>query len=140
MWGHYADKHRGFCVGFDFSKILKPNEAIFFHINYAKEIKPMKYFTESEDKNRIAFFYWLFTKSHIWEYENEVRMLRLSSHGLVPFNPEIVTEVYFGITTPPEQMREINSLVKHSPFKNVRTFKMCIDKQKFDLGFKKYKP
>jgi hypothetical protein len=76
-WSHYADSHRGFCVGF-----LTRNLKAFLEkcgplldlrlVDYTKEYPFINvYRTSDEEKmNRIVF-----TKSKDWEYEDEYRVI-----------------------------------------------------------------
>ena len=73
MWSHYADYHKGFCVGFD-EEILR-NSAKFHkagiveYLNDFPDIDP-----RNEDLIEVSFIR-TNTKAKKWEYENEYRML-----------------------------------------------------------------
>jgi hypothetical protein len=69
QWSHYADKHRGLCLGFDI-----PDEHL-GRVTYSRKrlnvgIERLVAFRE-EDTETLQQF--LFTKYTHWRYENEVR-------------------------------------------------------------------
>jgi hypothetical protein len=62
LWSHYADKHRGMCLGFDINQRgIKP-------ITYLRERPHLKIPPTIEEINRI-----LFSKFVDWKYEKEWR-------------------------------------------------------------------
>jgi hypothetical protein len=65
QWSHYADRHRGICLGFDVSG----SQGKFGQVQYVTERLPWP------DKLDIAFSWKLLTtKSKAWEYEREWRV------------------------------------------------------------------
>ena len=83
MWGQYADKARGVCIEFDFDKL-----SVHFNSNiedgfvdYPKELPKIPSLTTERSikdikklitNHRKEIFY---TKHHVWEYENEYRII-----------------------------------------------------------------
>lgn len=70
LWSHYAEKHRGICLGFDLKR------EIIHHVSYeekrlmARLDEPSAIFAIDADlKQRL-----LLTKSHHWQYEDERRV------------------------------------------------------------------
>jgi hypothetical protein len=62
LWSHYADKHRGMCLGFDVDdRGLK-------EVNYVHERADLKIPPTKETANEL-----LFTKYRDWRYEEELR-------------------------------------------------------------------
>jgi hypothetical protein len=62
LWSHYADKHRGICLGFDVDdRGLKP-------VSYVKERPTLQIPPTLESMNEI-----LFAKYRDWKYEEECR-------------------------------------------------------------------
>ncbi|HXN72747.1 MAG TPA: DUF2971 domain-containing protein [Candidatus Acidoferrales bacterium] len=80
LWSHYADKHRGICLGFDVDdRGLKP-------ISYASRRPRLKIPPTIEDMDRL-----LFTKFQDWQYEEEWRNWfrldqREGDHYFYPFD------------------------------------------------------
>jgi hypothetical protein len=63
VWGHYADKHRGICLGFEVSGDILQK------VNYVKERLPRPAVLDEEFMKKV-----LFTKFDHWQYEQEYRM------------------------------------------------------------------
>lgn len=70
LWGHYAEKHRGLCLGFDVA------EKMCEEVKYRTErptLKDLDYDTLG-DLNETAMFDLLYTKFDAWKYETEYRL------------------------------------------------------------------
>jgi hypothetical protein len=74
LWAHYADRHKGICLGFD----VPESEGKFEPVEYVAERFP---FPEPEqlerqllDQNPVFTRTLLFTKSEAWKYEKEWRV------------------------------------------------------------------
>jgi hypothetical protein len=87
QWSHYADRHRGLCLGFDV------NDNCLSPVKYAEErIKFSEYemniFLRNEPEKITDTIY---TKYHHWQYEEELRMLTtlhdLPTHDGLYFQP-----------------------------------------------------
>ncbi len=65
LWAHYADKHRGICLGFDVARA----DEILKIVKYEKERCP---FPDELDEEIAQQF--LYTKFADWKYEEEVRV------------------------------------------------------------------
>ena len=80
LWSHYADKHRGMCLGFDVDdRGLK-------EVNYVTERSDLKMSPTLESVNEL-----LFTKFRDWQYEEEWRNWfrldeREGEHYFYPFD------------------------------------------------------
>lgn len=63
LWGHYADKHRGICLGFQISNDVLEK------VDYVKERLPRPKVLDEEFVKSV-----LFTKFEHWSYEREYRV------------------------------------------------------------------
>ena len=94
QWAHYAERHKGICLGFDVSK----SQGKFGRVQYVTERFP---FPEKLDVD----FSWrlLSTKSKAWEYEKEWRVFLELKEGIwnegagrvlyfADFGPELVLQ------------------------------------------------
>jgi hypothetical protein len=63
QWGHYADRHRGVCLGFDV------DDEVLMHVNYVQERGQWP-----EKPNRSFMKMLLGTKFAHWSYEDECRV------------------------------------------------------------------
>lgn len=90
MWSHYALNHTGLVLGFDLTKDTK-----FFHtafnVTYTSTYEETNYFRDRNGSTTRN----ISTKSDLWSYEQEVRILK-ESGGLKKFLPQCLTDIYFG--------------------------------------------
>ncbi len=73
MWAHYANSHKGFCIGYDFRDIIDMFGVDIFPIRYSDEyltISSLKNFYDHDD----VFLKSIKTKSMEWAYEKEWRL------------------------------------------------------------------
>jgi hypothetical protein len=103
LWSHYADKHRGMCLGFDVDdRVLKA-------VDYVQERSDLKTPPTKESADEL-----LFTKYRDWQYEEELRNWfqlneREGGHYFYPFDGFVrLGEVIAGplCTTPREEIEE----------------------------------
>lgn len=98
MWGHYADSHKGICIGFDYYKLsftfkgpVPPEQ-----VKYPNDNKYPKWNPFFDDViSQIDKIY--FTKARHWHYEKEWRVI-LPEHGrsLQKINPNALVSVHLG--------------------------------------------
>ncbi len=99
MWGHYADSHKGICIGFACNKLLfyfdgKPS--VPFEVNYPPSNKYPEWnplaCTGEELIEKI-----LLTKAVGWEYEQEWRIILPEKGGTSQeLDPDALISVYLG--------------------------------------------
>ncbi len=128
MWSHYADKHNGICLGFSFEE---PGEKGFMQldIKYADSIIPVNFFHDPLH----SIYNWIFTKSSIWNYEEEVRRVHISKTGLLPFQKHELKEIYFGLKVSDENLELFRKLLHEKGYKVEKESKMIMNKSTFDL-------
>lgn len=92
MWSHYASNHTGICIEYDFkqcgsdhflTKNLHP-------VIYSPKIFDFTAYKESENRINVTTNASL-TKSEIWSYENEWRLIQILNSDSEPFNGKIIT-------------------------------------------------
>ena len=109
-WSHYADKHRGFCVGFHTLNLKAFLEKCgplldLRSVNYTEEYPLINaYKTSDEEKtNKIVW-----TKSKDWEYENEYRILWLNgANKLLRIRDGVIRRVVLGCQVNPTDKTEL---------------------------------
>lgn len=72
MWSHYSASHTGFCVGFDTNRLCHEAMGTLKAVDYCEEFPTFGLF-EDDIKSFMKLTY---TKSRVWEYENEYRILK----------------------------------------------------------------
>jgi len=106
MWGHYADKHRGLCLGF------RTDTPLFVKLH------PVQYSTEVPEQNPTEPFCgttespyellrkFLLVKSQCWAYEQEWRLVHVEGNKAYGYGAGDLVAVYFGLEMP-EAWREV---------------------------------
>ena len=129
MWSHYADKHNGICLGFSFEKKLEEG-VMQLEIKYTDKIEPVRYFKETV----FSIYNWVFTKSKVWDYEEEVRRVYVKKNGLIDFKKNDLREIYFGLGVSEDQIQYFLEMLKINKFANVSNKKrMKMNPKTFDL-------
>ena len=106
MWSHYANKHTGFCVEYDFKALFEKFDfdQSFCPVVYSKKRvsvvapnKIKKNFYKGYDSNIIYCMDSVFTKSNIWSYEKEWRKVVMNQKDIDEFNDCLkISKVYLG--------------------------------------------
>lgn len=126
LWSHYADKHKGYCIGFDKNKFIELNlcHAI-GPVQYNKSLPRIDPLISSDMKS-------LFMKSHSkaeeWSYEKEFRILKLwdtfdptLEERKLRYPKEILKEVIIGLNIPTEDEQKI---IEYSKSINIPIYKI----------------
>lgn len=141
MWSHYAAKHSGICIGFDFPHKYE-DKFILCPVKYLTILKSIDGMT---DVKRVIL-YWLTTKSIRWEYEHEIRAITKcktsDNHELVKFDPKYIKEIIFGCNVTDKKITEgVNKIRKSGLNLDRITIKrMRIDENTFLLNDEIIKP
>lgn len=113
MWSHYADEHKGLCIGIEIDVDQLPEELRLVKVEYIDEDIPIidaKSLTSDID----AEINILSTKFIDWSYEKEWRLIStepLETHqlGKVYNIPGEITDIYFGMKALPDQIELVKS-------------------------------
>lgn len=152
MWSHYADEHRGFCLGFQLSKDITDynmdNRMVASDdVIYSADNPFLEYFIKFAENNNIPKWddFWplliqigLQSKSKPWKYEKEVRIIR-KEPGIVPFKPAELSEVIYGLNMSEENRLTVQNLLSGAEWKHVRLKEMIKKGHKYNLYIKKIK-
>lgn len=134
MWSHYADKHRGICIGFDFPHKYG-EKFILCPVKYLDRIIP---FDGTSDVVR-TILYWITTKSKRWEYEDEIRAITNAktneSFEDITYERKYVKEIRFGCKVSKERISDALKNLKRNGFdlRNIVIKRMMIDEDTFLL-------
>jgi hypothetical protein len=100
MWGHYADRHRGFCIRFDFTRDPKICKLL-FPVEYKPTIPEIV--TDNSDAITAARVGTL-VKADKWSYEREWRIIgnvpedqALTTELFLDYAPEAISGIIFGV-------------------------------------------
>ena len=129
MWSHYADKHEGICIEYEFDDedglldvVYSDNINNFDLYTVLRYIIPAQYFgvktTNEMDPQCVNACYLPFLiKTKDWSYENEVRMIfslnensKIVNYGGVWFYPNVkVNSIYLGCKVSEENKKVIEN-------------------------------
>lgn len=156
MWSHYADSHKGICIGFNFYKIYNKQTYMLINktindIDTILEIIKVKYSKNKLKKVRRINFNdnnlkkGLTTKASFWNYEEEYRII-LGEHSLFYISPEIIKELIFGLQTSDSDIRKTLQEIHDSDFlklSDLNIYKIIKSETSFTikkefLDYKKY--
>jgi len=148
MWSHYADEHKGLCIGYNLPENMSEfdSQALMLgtiDCNYSPENPIKSYLRVMGAVDDIPIPDWkdfwdkilgigLITKHNSWEYEKEIRILRKLS-GTIKFLPEHITEIIFGVKTNQSDIKTIVSLLRSPDWSHVKYYKMKKNTLSFDL-------
>lgn len=146
MWAHYANKHKGICVEYDFSKINNTDKIYncFIPVTYTKKRLTVpidvntdnNYVSHIKEGNYDALFIIkvLSTKARFWEYEKEWRIIMKSSDLDCNDNlrRKIVSSIYLGINISTADRERIKKIAKE---KNILLYQMGIRQNEFKFEY-----
>lgn len=120
MWSHYADKHKGACLMFEFNKKspfpeIETNLLTFGAINY-DEPPPLNYLKDKEG----GIFSLFLNKSRHWKYEQEFRILSFQKEDYYRFSGSFLVGIIFGLQCARQEIVEIQALCIESGFNKLR--------------------
>jgi len=130
MWSHYADRHKGICIGFNPRKSKTIN--LILHVSYEQDFRTVEYFSEKEE----ALMSMMITKSIDWQYEEEMRIIK-DYNGRLPFEKECVQQIIFGCRTLDSDKKQIKELINNNGYNNVLFQQATMSKTSFSLDFEK---
>lgn len=149
MWAHYADEHKGLCIGFK-EELLRPLDSSIFPIDvtyqsnypFAEIIKRFNYFEQFPGQNSVGsvagdiIYSILSTKYTSWRYEKERRLLFCRSEA-IPFCPNAINSVAFGLRTPEKDKTAIRAIMSGTEWKHVQWYQAVKSKTKYALEFER---
>lgn len=147
MWSHYADEHKGICIGFN-ERLLRPDDSFIYplDVTYQAEypfkeiIERIKYFEKIpglNTKNNIAgdiFYSVLGTKYSSWKYEKERRLIFQKSQA-IKFTEKSVNSIAFGLRMTERDKLTLRKLMSGHEWRHIRWFQAVKSKTKYALEF-----
>ncbi len=142
MWSHYANKHDGICIAYDFKKSIEL-QTLALPIRYDNK-RPIISENEVEYNNQEPIINRtsltkllidsLLVKSDSWKYENEWRVIlpkeKLNDDNL--FSDSIVS-IYFGVKVSDEIIKDTIKVIKESNHSPIKLYKMKMHDSSFSL-------
>ncbi len=151
MWSHYADEHKGFCIGFN-KRVLASSSNKFHSIEvdyqsdlpHKKIIERFYYFEGFPGENNIfniasdILFSIIGTKYSNWKYEKETRLIR-PKYGPLGFSANAINSIAFGLRMPERDKATLYSLLSGVEWKHIKWYQAEKSKDKFALVFTEIK-
>jgi hypothetical protein len=141
MWSHYANSHKGFCVGINKKELQESIRPLLitedkflklYDVLYQKsypQINPLKVSPEE------YFALPLTIKSKVWEYEDEVRLIfKDGANELLKVEKELFQDITLGCRISEDHQNEILEVVK-TEFDELPVYKAKLSDDMFSLVF-----
>ncbi|TGM85096.1 DUF2971 domain-containing protein [Leptospira bouyouniensis] len=141
LWSHYTQGHTGICYvyGFDFFitedqraviEVGNKLQASLFDVIYSN-VWPEFFKEQEEISGRI-----LYTKSLVWEYEKEVRMILRGGSGLQAIPKETLKAVIFGMKFKESEIPEVKNRFHSNGF-TLDFYSIKMKLGSYELGLEK---
>jgi hypothetical protein len=130
MWSHYADCHKGICLGFDQELLETDMKYKFLEVRYQSAFYKLSKFG---DPQQVLDF--LLTKFIDWKYEEEYRLIiEDAPNKLLSYNPLSLKEIIIGLKMPANESERLRSIVNDNfPHIRIRQTKRNSDGFKLDM-------
>ena len=117
MWAHYANEHKGICLGY---KLKKLEDNVFFDKVLYEPLEvdwnPKRQVILSEKEEELTLYEVFIRKHFAWKYEKEYRLIYLDIEDDY-YNSIELCEVYFGYECSNENKLKIRELLKDQKIK-----------------------
>lgn len=141
MWSHYADKHRGICIEYDFSLLeqLENINAFLLPVIYSTE-RPLLPIDKLDLENGQAtqesvmrimpdLIRAILTKSKFWDYENEWRFIALAKPKQ-PVKLPIISRIFTGANITEDDYNKVVSAIEN---RKIPITKYSLKRDKYEL-------
>jgi hypothetical protein len=128
LWSHYADSHKGVCLGFDYDLMIKKFPQ-FDEVEYSDN--PFYFDIKNVDESIAKT---VLRKSTDWKYEEEIRFVMERSKS-IGFFQDALTEVNFGTRCSKRDMMNIQYLVSKLNYSNCVFYNAFINSKKYLVEF-----
>jgi hypothetical protein len=109
MWAHYADNHKGLCLGFLITEKANPEK-----VTYVPEAPIVNFSELLDDKLEDNEYKWIFSKHHGWKNEKELRVVVPEGNQLWPI-PGRISTVTFGLRMDKGRKEVIKQILADDP-------------------------
>lgn len=132
MWSHYANCHKGFCLGFNSKKLVESTGGSLKRVNYSKTFPKIGLFEPALD----LFTKLLCTKSIDWQYEQEFRLVIGQCNKPLKIIQDAFDEIILGCKIPQAHKKELMAVLKNN-FPNIDIYQAKMNAKEFKLDFEK---
>lgn len=134
MWSHYADNHKGICLGFDVRE--DPGFFVFpMIIDYTENYPKVDVSRKNGMDNYVTTL--LKNKYLGWAYEDEVRVYK-PSPKVYSFHPKALKSVIFGCKADEVEIEKVKKAVSENPnLHHVEFYKATVDENEYKLNIER---
>ena len=130
MWSHYGNSHTGFCIGFDSTILYDTVGGGLGPVQYDTEVPKLKLFGDIYDFHLKQ----LATKSKVWEYEDEYRIVKSkAAKQRVIYPKEMIKQIFLGLKMSLAEKNKIIDFIKSNGI-DCQIFDLSLDKSTFKLN------
>ncbi len=129
LWSHYANCHKGFCLGFNKFLLFEDTGASFGHMIYQENLPLLSLF---EDEI-VSIIKLIGIKSSTWKYEDEYRLTRIEySRKKVILRKDTIVEIILGCKMEQAEKFKIIKLSEEK-YPHAKVFDIKLSKTKFEI-------
>lgn len=126
MWSHYAKKHTGIVIGYNYDLIKSDHENLLGsdvdYRHHPKKLKTGHYAGDIKDFIRSEYTSRkLFNKHPSWAYEQEFRLINATGDGKYSINKDYISELYLGCNIDKDIREALLAITKGL---NLKTYNM----------------
>lgn len=131
LWSHYADAHRGICIGFDTSILAQHFGRNIFLVNYDDKFPDVAF---SRKVRRESVKKIITHKSKAWRYEKEVRIIT-DFKGYHNFDSRAIKEIILGLRVNKSQISTLLLLLNSCKYSVSDVKKVTIKNDEYRVQF-----
>lgn len=132
MWSHYADFHRGMCIGFN---------KHYLYLNTGNAIGKVNYFAtlpvqKPQESGIPTYIVQFLSKSICWQYEEEFRMVTMDGEQVHQLEPKAIEQILVGCKVSSDNLSAIKDTIRSDKeLHHVKLFQAKMVKYQFELRF-----
>lgn len=149
MWAHYADEHKGLCIGFKEHLLRSQSQYLYpIDVNYQDEypfqeiIERFNYYKQFPGHNTLQsiagdiLYSVLGTKYSSWQYERERRLVTVKSQA-IKFEHQAINSITLGLKMLERDKQTLKLLLSGPEWQHVKWFQAVKSKTKYALDFER---
>lgn len=129
MWSHYANSHKGICIGFNTDILFDTVDGGLCSIIYSNDFPIKDLYIEDiyTEHSRI-----IGTKGEFWEYENEYRLTKIDGKKVYKMPLSGIEEIILGVWISQEDKADILNIIDTN-IPHCKVYETQLSKTKFEL-------
>lgn len=120
LWSHYASGHKGVCLHFLPSLDIKTFGTL-HDVDYKEKFEPVN-IIPGELLDDTSLEHLIYTKSKVWEMEQELRLFDFNDKDKYYFKTESLKSIIFGFESPNSLKKEVLDICKQTKYNHIKIF------------------